>query len=212
MTAQQSPLDRPEILASDAERRQTSALLKEACVEGRLTLEEFGERVGKALAARTRGELQEITRDLPPAPVRTAAAQRAVSSTVAVMSEAERSGHWRIGEESRALAVMGSCKLDLRGAAISAPVTTITARVIMGSLDVFVPEGVEVDLDVMAIAGSKTLRLSGPPPAPGAPVIRITGVIVAGAVNVRDQVKLSDRLREGLAGLFDAPHQDERAR
>lgn len=71
MTANQDPIDAPEIRASDREREQTTALLKQACVEGRLTLDEFGQRVQQVLAARTRGALQEIVRDLPVvAPVR----------------------------------------------------------------------------------------------------------------------------------------------
>ena len=41
------------ILASDAQRERSIALLRDAVGEGRLTLEEFSERVGLAQAART---------------------------------------------------------------------------------------------------------------------------------------------------------------
>ena len=53
------------ILASDAEREQSIALLRDAVGEGRLTLEEFSERVGLAQAARTDQELARLVRDLP---------------------------------------------------------------------------------------------------------------------------------------------------
>src|ERR1043166_5410601 len=94
--------------ASDAERQTTSRQLQAACVEGYLTLEDFSERVGRALAAQTRGELAELTVDLPsqvlPAP--RPQSQQPVSSTVVVLSGVERSGMWRIAETSSLLVAM----------------------------------------------------------------------------------------------------------
>jgi hypothetical protein len=50
----------------DADRNRTTDLLKEAHAAGYLTLEETDERLGAALAARTRGELDRLVTDLPP--------------------------------------------------------------------------------------------------------------------------------------------------
>ena len=50
----------------DADRNRTADLLKEAHVAGYLTLEEADERLGTALVARTRGELDRLVADLPP--------------------------------------------------------------------------------------------------------------------------------------------------
>jgi DUF1707 SHOCT-like domain len=50
----------------DADRDRTADLLKEAHAAGYLTLEEVDERLGTALAARTRGELDRLVADLPP--------------------------------------------------------------------------------------------------------------------------------------------------
>lgn len=63
----------PDLLASEADREATQAVLKQAFEDERLTQEEFEARVGKAVAARTQGELAELTRDIPrpvPAPRR----------------------------------------------------------------------------------------------------------------------------------------------
>jgi hypothetical protein len=49
----------------DADRNGTADLLKEAHAAGYLTLEEVDERLGTALAARTRGELDRLVADLP---------------------------------------------------------------------------------------------------------------------------------------------------
>jgi hypothetical protein len=55
----------PRIRASDADRDRTAALLRDHHAAGRLTAEEFDERVNAALAARTVGELDELLEDLP---------------------------------------------------------------------------------------------------------------------------------------------------
>ena len=183
-----SPATPPVVRASDAERQEASARLKQACVEGRLTLEEFGERVGRVLAARTRAELDAITNDLPaPLTSRADSRRKPITSTVAVLASADRTGTWRIDQDSRAIAVMGSCKLDLRRAAISAPVTTIRAHVLMGNVTIIVPQGVDVDLDATAILGSRSVKLSGPPPVAGAPLVRVEGLVVMGDLTVRDR-------------------------
>ena len=53
------------IRASDAERDRVASLLQEHHAEGRLTAEEFAERMDAALRARTLGELDELLADLP---------------------------------------------------------------------------------------------------------------------------------------------------
>ena len=52
--------------AGDADRNRIAELLKEAHAAGYLTLDEVDERLGNALAARTRGELDRLVADLPP--------------------------------------------------------------------------------------------------------------------------------------------------
>jgi uncharacterized protein DUF1707 len=56
------------MLASEADREATQAVLKQAYEDQRLTLDEFESRVGRAVAARTQGELAKLTTDLPAAP------------------------------------------------------------------------------------------------------------------------------------------------
>jgi Domain of unknown function (DUF1707) len=51
--------------ASDADREAVAETLRDAHAEGRLTLEEFEERLDRALAAKTVGELAAVTPDLP---------------------------------------------------------------------------------------------------------------------------------------------------
>jgi Domain of unknown function (DUF1707) len=57
--------DDPRIRASDADRDRVMALLREHHAAGRLTAEEFNDRMEKALGATTLGELDELMADLP---------------------------------------------------------------------------------------------------------------------------------------------------
>ena len=57
------------IRASDADREVVVATLREAFTVGRLTQDEFGERMSAAYAAKTWGELRQLTVDLPVQPV-----------------------------------------------------------------------------------------------------------------------------------------------
>jgi len=52
-------------LVGDRERERTSALLRRHYLEGRLTVEELGERLGLALEARDHADLRRAMRRLP---------------------------------------------------------------------------------------------------------------------------------------------------
>jgi hypothetical protein len=55
----------PRIRASDEDRDRTVSLLREHHAAGRLTAEEFNERIDKAYEAKTMGELDGLMADLP---------------------------------------------------------------------------------------------------------------------------------------------------
>ncbi|MBW8487465.1 DUF1707 SHOCT-like domain-containing protein [Actinomadura parmotrematis] len=55
----------PEIRASDADRDRVAGALREHCALGRITTDELQERIEAVYAARTLGQLEEVTSDLP---------------------------------------------------------------------------------------------------------------------------------------------------
>lgn len=55
----------PRLRASDADRERTASLLREHHAVGRLTPEEFQERLNRVFEARTIGDLDAILADLP---------------------------------------------------------------------------------------------------------------------------------------------------
>lgn len=79
-----------QMRASDADRDAVLAGLSEHFQAGRLTQDEFDDRAGRALAARTWGELADLQQDLPgtrpgtrPAPQSSPAAPAAIGSAPA---------------------------------------------------------------------------------------------------------------------------------
>jgi len=67
----------PNLRASDADREATADRLRQHHTDGRLDQDEFQERLDKCFAAKTVGELAELTRDLPGDPARRGASGRA---------------------------------------------------------------------------------------------------------------------------------------
>jgi hypothetical protein len=177
----------PAVLASDAEREHAVNVLREAAVEGRLTLEEFSTRVGSALSARTRTDLVAVTADLPmPIPPAMPYYRRPVEWSLALLSSTRRLGPWRVAHQTAAVAIMGHVELDLRTATIDSPVVTVDALALMGSVDVIVPEGVGVDLDGLAIMGTREVRLTNYEHRPGMPVVCVRAYALLGSVVVRN--------------------------
>lgn len=88
----------PATPASDTERESTIGLLRQAVVDGRLTLEEFSDRVGQAQVARTDQDLAVLGSDLPAAPA--AAPLDDTVRHLALCSRLVRSGLWEIPARS----------------------------------------------------------------------------------------------------------------
>jgi hypothetical protein len=167
---------------SDAERDVTLRTLGDHAAVGRLTLDELEERSGRALAAKTRGELAVLTSDLPaegaqafPAPqaAQGARPKRPVRWMVAIMGGSHRRGRFRAVGSINAVAIMGGHEIDLREAEIEGGELTLNLVAIMGGANVYVPDSVDLEIGGFSLMGGheeigRELR-----PRPGAPVVRI---------------------------------------
>lgn len=178
---------------ADADRDRTVTLLREHVVEGRLTLDEFSERMGAALEAKTRGELEAVMVDLPvtgsvPTASPTTATPRKTSRWhIAVMSGHSTRGRWRVGGKTKAVAVMGGCDMDLRRAEIEGPEVEITAFAFWGGIEIIVPEGFDVELRGFSFMGGRSLRLRDVPIVRGSPRIIVRGFAVMGGIEVKSR-------------------------
>ena len=84
--------DEARIRVSDAERDAVVETLRDHYGTGRLTLDEFNDRVGEAYAARTDDELDHVLRELPRQPAASPEPQRPAPTRRVRMSGAVR--HW----------------------------------------------------------------------------------------------------------------------
>jgi len=177
------------IRVSDAERDEVLKELGDNAAVGRLTLDELEERSGKVLAAKTRGELAEITRDLPGGEV--AAAPSAAVDTrspvhwmIAILGGSHRRGRFRTAGAVNAVAFMGGDEIDLRDAEIEGGELLLNSICIMGGHNIYVPESVEVDMSGVNIMGGNQEHGRMSRPRRGAPVIRIRTFNLMGGVNI----------------------------
>jgi Domain of unknown function (DUF1707)/Cell wall-active antibiotics response 4TMS YvqF len=176
---------------SDAERDVTLKVLNEHAAVGRLTLDELEERAGRALAAKTRGDLAELTSDLPadadaPASVsaRPATARKPVRWMVAIMGGSHRRGRFRTVGSINAVAIMGGDEIDLREAEMEGGELTLNLFSLMGGSNVYVPDSVEVEMGGFSLMGGNEVRGNQRSPRPGAPVVRIRGFNFMGGVTI----------------------------
>jgi hypothetical protein len=166
--------------ASDAEREQTVARLRDASALGRLTFEELAERTATAYRARTHGELEAVTNDLPAAaPASAPAKRRRRRWLVAVLMPLTRSGRRVFAERNVVIALFAPVRLDLRQAQLPEAEASITVVSFFAPVFITVPEHVEVDSSVLPLLAPVQESVDGDLP-PNAPRLRIRGVSFCG--------------------------------
>jgi hypothetical protein len=187
----------PAVRASDAEREQTVAVLRAHAVEGRLTLEEFAQRLDTVYEARTRPELEALTQDLPADPPDSGLprGRRPKRFTGVAFGSVERRGRWRVPRFASLAVLFGDADIDLRAAEIDGQTVTINALVLFGNADFYVPKSVDVDLGGFTIFGHRREHGDDAPPARHAPLVRIRVYSLFGTSDVW-------RIPPGLTGSY----------
>lgn len=173
----------PELRASDADRERVALQLRDHAAQGRLTLAELSERTEMAYLATTTGELEALTHDLPAAAA-APSRRRAKHLTAVLFGNVERKGRWRLGRSSLAFVGFGNIDLDLRQAELAAPTASIVCFVLFGNIDVYVPEGVEVDVGGFTLFGHRRDWGEDPVPRAGTPLLRVRVYSLFGTADV----------------------------
>jgi hypothetical protein len=149
-------MDDAPLRASDADREDAVIALREHLVAGRLTLEEFCERVDAALQATDTGELAHLQTDLPQAPIGSAGSRRmAARFTAALLGHVVRRGKFRLRRQTVAASAFGDLDFDLRDATMDEEQAAVTVLAAFGNVDIYVPEGVNVDVSGLTVFGHR---------------------------------------------------------
>ena len=177
-------MDDASLRASDADREQALASLREHMIAGRLTLEEFCARVDAALRSTVAGELAKLQDDLPHALVKSPDSRRRPARfTAALLGKIVRRGRFRLRRWTLGASVFGDLDLDLRDATMDEPRAAVTVLAAFGNADIYVPEGVNVDVGGLTVFGHRRDwgRDAGQPDAPS---IHVRVIGFAGTVDV----------------------------
>jgi hypothetical protein len=184
----------PEKRIGDRERREVDAQLRQAHDDGVLTLTEYDERVALCWAARSRGDLDALTRDLPdPAPLATTPDTgspparsrgrflRAAVATVAVLAGVQ------IVTADDAVAVFGG-----RTVQMLPDQDRVEVSVLFGNVQVVVPDDARVDTEGLLVFGGTDCEA-----ACSGTGTRIVTVDARGAFGSVDVVRQGERLTRG---------------
>ena len=165
----------PDVRASDADRDRVVDVLRDAAADGRLTVNEFDERMAAALSSRTLGELAPLTADLgagPARPPRPGAATALPSDVILIDQRGgsvQRAGRWLVPRRLELRAAWCDVTLDFTDAVITYDTLSIDMNMRGGSMVLVTRPGVVVD------AGSLRVRYTDvgiyPGPESSAPVI-----------------------------------------
>ncbi|MEU5401969.1 DUF1707 domain-containing protein [Streptomyces sp. NPDC005963] len=201
----------PEMRASDSERERVAERLREAVAEGRLTMEEFEERLDAVYQARTHGELAPLVSDLPAgvgagvAPVAAAGTpswSERIGGTIARSKFAfafwggfQRRGAWTVPRLFTTFTLMGGGELDLREAHFEAREVEIRCFAVMGGVSVIVPPDLQVEVNGIGFMGGFGEHGGDQAPDPSAPRVRVSGFALMGGVGVERKRTKAEKQR-----------------
>ncbi|MBW8483767.1 DUF1707 SHOCT-like domain-containing protein [Actinomadura parmotrematis] len=155
--------DLPELRASHGDRDRAVDALRVAAGDGRLDAGELDERVERALAARTLGELAALTADL-------AAPDGDVLVIEQVGGKYVKDGSWQVPARIKVRTQMCRVTLDFTRAAVTSSLLRVDVEMARGRLVVVGAPGVVFDADGLNVTYSKVkLR----PRGAGDPLLRV---------------------------------------
>jgi hypothetical protein len=145
-------------------------------------------RLDLAHSAGTVAELDALVADLAPAPAASTALVIAPSMAIddptradqkrlrVIMGSVERTGAWTVPRRLDARAFWANLLLDFRDASLAPGVTTVIVSVTMANIEIVVPPGLAVDVDVSSFAGNVEARHRvAPMQDPSRPLLRFEG-------------------------------------
>jgi hypothetical protein len=173
------------VRASDADREAVVRRLQAAIGEGRIDLDEFGQRADAAYKAVTRAELDPLVADLPSGgrPPVEMVGMRAPEEFRSVFGDIKLAGG--ATAPRAASTIFGDVRIDLRGMRTDADRVELRLWTVFGDVDVIVSEGVDAQLDGWTVFGDRRTELAQVQRLAGTPLVVIHARTVFGDLTVR---------------------------
>lgn len=174
----------------EADRERAIARLSESFSRDELSVDEYERRVSLVYGAATRPELEKLSADLPAAPTPDPELVAAPLRVSAVLSNVVRPGPSALPKQLHMRSWGGNIEIDLSRSSLQPGVTELEVDVVLGNLEIVLPEHAHVDPQMSAVLASfdnprRSNASSALPAAVPPAVIRFTGRIVLGNVSVR---------------------------
>ena len=175
-----------EVRASDADRDRVVDTLRVAVGDGRLTADEFGERMEAALSARTLGELAVLTADLVSGTAHAAARAEEVVRIDQKGGSVQRTGQWLVPRRLELRSSWSDVTLDFTEAVIVEDLLVVEVDMRGGALVMVTRPGVVVDAGSLTVRYTNIdVRSGGEPGVPVVLRVRLTGRMKYGSIEVR---------------------------
>jgi len=183
------PVPAPDLRASDADRDRVIDVLRAATEDGRLTADEFNERMEAALSSRTFRELAPLTADLAITPASQAPEAAQAEDVIRIDQRGgsvQRTGRWTVPQRLEMHPSWCDVNLNFTDAVIRHDTLHIDMKMRGGSLILVVGPDIVVDAD--SLATRYTDVSIHPPTEPNTPVrlrIHLVGRMRYGYIEAR---------------------------
>ncbi|MCK1795518.1 DUF1707 domain-containing protein [Streptomyces sp. XM4193] len=186
-----APAPRPrrdaDLRASHSDREAVAERLREAAGDGRIDLEELEERLEKAFTAKTYGELEPLTADLPAThqqQKKAAAAQQPLELKTGA-GDIVQDGYWVVPPRINAISRLGDIKIDFSQAECHQSEVVLDVNAGIGNVTVIVPHGWSARTHSLKVSVGSVRNRATEPPTPGSPTLELTGRAAMGDVRIR---------------------------
>lgn len=192
-------------MSLELEREEAVQALCAHYAQDHLSTGELETRFDRVYKSSSRAQLQTVLEGLPAlrmsagggAPMyqvatRTSALPSNEKRYVAIFSEVKKEGAWEPAPLIKAKTVFGSMIFDFRDATLPPGGIEMQVDSTFGEVKVLLPPGVGADVDCSAVMGSVEDRAQRA--LPGAPVVRVRGGVLFGAIKVVTKLPRTARL------------------
>ncbi len=188
-------------------RKEVINLLKAAYADGRIIVETLERRLNEAQAAEDKESLMALVSDItapesPEAPGGRASTDSSENSDstwrenqtfFSILGSSNRTGRWQPARNISCFTLLGSIRLDFREAEFPDGGVRINSGCILGSLEILIPPGLNIDLSGFPLLGHFDNKAGMGDTR--APTITIRGVAVLGGVDIRQKESRKKRRR-----------------